>query len=289
MHTCFTVDILIPLFSIRDPESWGVRLSYLLPPPRTILGALARGLGRVLGFCSGEETVRGLAVREILTFALESSTFATVRPLTPIIRHPQLLRIVPAIEEGEQPIDPTRAHDAFKHDILFTNRLRLIFTPNLKQLNLVLQEHAISAVQESDLLASMQLLERIGNTESFCSPQRQRQLKAAKADTNVVNTYSPLQWIEPNISNGIISPLLVNLRLLETFSDSDYIKRKDEGVGLVRDPQIRRKKAMFCLPLSTKTSQRGRELLTPAEVVVEPKPGYAIYALADGTSMVLPW
>ena len=290
LRTCFVVDVLIPLFSIRDPGSWGVRLSYLLPPPRTIIGAFARALGVVLGFRSGEEKVKGPYVREILTFALESSTFATVRPLAPLVSHPQLLRVVPAIEKGENPIDPATAHDAFKHDVLFTNKLRLVIAPDLEELNAIIQDYGLPAIKESDLLIAMQMLERIGNTESLCSPQNPKQLslKHGGRGAKMVNTYSPLPWIEPNLLNGLISPLLVNLRLLETFGDSDYIKIRDKGIELIRNREIRRKKAMFCLPLAAQTSQRGRELLAPLEVRANPKPGYAIYSLDDGTSLILP-
>ncbi|HIE15240.1 TPA: type I-A CRISPR-associated protein Cas5, partial [Candidatus Bathyarchaeota archaeon] len=71
----FSVKIFLPLFYVRYREAWGVRLSSRLPPPRTILGALAKGLGIILGIEGGETLINGEPARKILTEAVESSSY----------------------------------------------------------------------------------------------------------------------------------------------------------------------------------------------------------------------
>jgi CRISPR-associated protein Cas5 subtype I-A len=276
------VHMILPLFTIRDPASWGVRLSFTLPPPRTIIGALARGLGVVCGFASGEQSLGGTATRNIFTYALESSSFATVRPLSPLIRSSQMLRYVPPVETAGSVTAPQDAHDAFKTYFMFTDSMKAIYVIDVNSVNKVFGRYGLPEIDVEMLDRGANFVDRIGQTESFCHVKNVERLEIEGEDSTV-NTYFPLDWLERAAGDYYVGELLPNLRVLERLRQIECL-----DIGRVQDKDLRRRKIPYLLPLRATGSIRGKEVLEPAEVQIVPKAGYSSYLLSDKTKIVLP-
>lgn len=256
----------------------------LLPPPRTVLGALTRGLGISLGIKSGEERVKRKLARITLTEAVECSSYAFVRPLSPLVKTSQILRIVPGIEKAEGLIDPSRAHDAFKHDVVFSNEMEIVYAINFAELNERLSSYGLRKVAADDIAVASRMIDRIGPTEAFChviNAERVEPLRIGAPAT--INTYVPIQdpakWVEPlqrGEQNYLVEPLYPNLRVLgmKTLSTKS-----------------RREKISYVLPIACTRRRRGREIFECSEVLVRPMKGYSIYSLGNGessTRVILP-
>lgn len=284
IHTTLGVELNVPLFSVRDPESWGVRTSFTLPPPRTLLGALGRGLGIVLGFRSGEETINenGKRARDIITFVLEKHSIATVRPLSGIVKSSQMLRIVPIVEKGEKDFNLEKAHDAFKHDVVFTARMKAIYFIDIDSINIKLKEIGIREIKMGDLRRAIFFIDRIGSSENVSHLESCEELSIINEGSEV-DTYFPLAWAN-SISDGYrVDVLLPNLCLMELLG---IIKKAD--IKTLLDKELRRRKEPFVLPLKGIKTPKGREIFEPTRLRVKPKLGYEICSLSDGSGVVLP-
>jgi len=282
----FKIRIFLPLFSVRHFEAWGIRISARLPPPRTVLGALARGLGISLNIQSGEECVGKKAARIILTEAVEYSSYAFLRPISPLIKTSQILRIVPRIEQAKK-IDVNKAssaHDAFKHDIIFSNEMAIIYAIDLVELNERLNKYGLRKVTVNDIVIALRTIDRIGPTEALCNVLKieRARLKVVESPATI-DTYVPVAWVEP-LKQGeqsyLIELLYPNLRLLRT------LKRP-----ILSFERSRKEKVGYILPIVCSKRRRGREIFEYSEVLVKPMKGYNIYSLVNAgypTKVVLP-
>ncbi|MEM2930749.1 MAG: type I-A CRISPR-associated protein Cas5a [Thermoproteota archaeon] len=278
------VHISIPLYTIRDPGSWGVRLSFLLPPPRTLIGALTHGLGVVYGIASGEEDLKGEFARNVLSYALERYSFVTIRPLSPLVKASQIMRLVPAIEKGKSPKTSEEAHDAFKTDFIFCSDLKIVYTIDIDMVNLVLEKYGLQKAGIAKLNCAARFIDRIGQTESICHVKDIEWLET-KGISLDVNTYLPTHWVEDAKGDYNIGELLPNIRILEDLGEK---KVRQLGIESIKDKDLRKKKIPFLLPLRVAEHRQGREILEPVEVNVKLKTGYIAYLLDDGTKIVLP-
>ncbi|MEM0312760.1 MAG: type I-A CRISPR-associated protein Cas5a [Conexivisphaerales archaeon] len=278
------VHISIPLYTIRDPGSWGIRLSFLLPPPRTLIGALAHGLGVVYGIASGEENLKGEFARNVLSYALETYSFVTIRPLSPLVKTSQIMRLVPAIEKGKSSKTSEEAHDAFKTDFIFCSDLKAVYTIDIDMVNLVLEKYGLPKADIAKLSCAARFIDRIGQTESICYVKNIEWLET-KGRSVDVNTYLPTHWIEDAKGDYNIGELLPNIRILEDLGEK---KVRQLGIESIKDKDLRKKKIPFLLPLRVAEHRQGREVLKPVEVNVKLKTGYVAYLLDDGTKIVLP-
>jgi len=274
------IHVYVPLYTIRDPESWGVRLSFLLPPPRTVIGALARGLGILYGIASGEEKLEGKFAREVLCYALEKASFATVRPLSPLFRSFHIMRLVPSIERGTS----EDVHDAFKTDFIFCSELKIIYAVNIEIVNSVLEKYGLPKADYEKLGLAARFIDRLGQTESICYVKSIEWLEIEEESLDI-NTYLPEYWIEEVSGDYTVERLLPNIRILESLEEDI----KDLGIDSIKNKDLRKKKIPFVLPLRRARYQHRREILEPIEVKVKPKSGYMAYLLNDKTKIVLPY
>lgn len=276
------VSLRLPLFSIRDPESWGVRLSFVLPPPRSLLGAFARGLGIILGFRSGEERLKNEFVRNILTFSIEVSSYATIRQLSPLLKSSYILRYVPPVEKGE-PIETAEgSHDAFKTDLMFSDAMKIIFSFDIAKINSIFETYDLPKVDEGKMCQAAKLIDRIGSSENFCYAHRVEFVNIEEI-SSTLNTYVPLDWIENVKGEYFISDLLPNIRVLK---DVGIIK--DESISNLQDKDLRRMKMRYVFPLKLLSEIRGKMFFESSEVEIRLKKGYSGYILNDGTRVVIP-
>lgn len=272
----------LPLFSVRDPTSWGVRLSFLLPPPRTILGALAHSIGVILGIASGEEQLRKEMTRNILTYALETCSFATIRPLSPVIKSSNILRYVPPVEKGERLRSPDTAYDAFKTDIMISGEMKAIFFINTESVSSFFEKYGLPELRVGQFCQAARLIDRIGPTEITCYTKNVEILRIEETSPTT-NTYVPYGWLESAEGQYCVSELLPNLRILETLG-----KIADIDIQTIRHKDLRRKKIPYLLPLKLTKRPKGKEVFEASEVKIKPKRDFATYSLSDGTKAVLP-
>jgi CRISPR-associated protein Cas5 subtype I-A len=254
----------------------------LLPPPRTVLGALARGVGIILGVPSGEEKLREEIIRNVLTYTFEAYSFATIRPLSPLVKSSQILRYVPPVEKDEHIKMPQEAHDAFKTDIIFSNEIEVIFFINIESVNNIFQEYGLSRIDAEKICYAMQLIDRVGPTEAMCYTKNVEQLKI-KEVCSAINTYVPYGWLEEAKGEYCIGELLPNLGVLESLGQIRQINIKN-----IQDKDIRRKKILYLLPLRLTKGPKGKEVFEVSEVKVKLKSGYLAYLLNDGTKVAIP-
>jgi CRISPR-associated protein Cas5 subtype I-A len=276
------VHLFLPLFSVRDPASWGVRLSFLLPPPRTLLGALARGVGILSGAASGEELRKREAVRNILTYAFEAYSYVTVQPLSPLIKSSQILRFVPPVEKGERIRTSQEAHDAFKTDFIFSSDMKVVFFINIASINEVLEEYGLPKINLNKLCYAARLIDRIGQTEIMCYTKNVEWLKI-KETSSTVNTYLPYKWLERVEGDHFISELLPNLGVLKSLDRIQSMK-----ISHIKDKELRRKKILYLFPLRLMKAPKGKEIFETIEVRTKLKTGYGAYLLSDGTKVAVP-
>jgi len=275
-------NLFLPLFSVRDPTSWGVRVSFLFPPPRTLLGALAHGTGIILGVASGEEKLKGEAVRNILTYAFEAHSFVTVRPLSPLVKSSQILRFVPPIEKGEQIGTPQEAHDAFKTDIVFSGDMKVIYLMDIVSINRILKNYDLSEIYLDKISHAARLIDRIGQTEAVCYTKKVEGLEIDKASPTV-NTYLPCEWLEDVEGDYCVGELLPNLYILKSLG-----KIPDMNMSYVQNKDARRMKITYLFPLKLTKGLKGKEVFEATEVKIKLKQGYTAYLLKDGTRIALP-
>jgi len=284
----FSARIFLPLFHVKYREAWGVRLSSRMPPPRTILGALAKGLGIILGIESGETLIKGKRAREFLTESVEVSSYGFVRPLSPLVKTSQILRVVPAIEQDRVSRSKiinldTRdllkevvgLHDAFKHDIVFSNEMEFIYVIDLEYLKKNLAEYGCEAVEREDIISALKMIDRVGPTEALGRVLSVKYIEHLVEENlpSAINAYVPVEkpakWVEPlyDVSQRyLIEPLYPNLRLI----DEREISRKTREI-----------KINFLLPLTYSKRRGGREIFEPSSVLVKPAEGYSVYSF-DG-------
>ncbi|MBS7248624.1 MAG: type I-A CRISPR-associated protein Cas5a [Candidatus Jordarchaeales archaeon] len=291
----FSVRVFLPLFHVRYEDAWGIRLSPRLPPPRTILGALAKGVGVVLGVEGGEVPIGEKRARELLMDAVESCSYGFVRPLSPLVKTSQILRVVPAIEQKRVTSDifklkggglvnqAAKFHDAFKHDVVVSGEMEFVYALSLEELNDDIAG-SFGGVGREEVLSALRMIDRVGSTESLCGVLSVKHVGLKEVGPRAtVNTYVPVEdpakWVEPvhAATRGyLIEPLYPNLRV----------------VGMKRVEDVKSMKINFLLPIYCSEVRRGREVFEPTEVLVDCVNGYSVYSLhgtGDGeTRIVLP-
>jgi CRISPR-associated protein Cas5 subtype I-A len=284
-----SVKVFVPVFSVRHHDSRGVRVSTLLPPPRTVLGALARGLGVLLGLESGEQRIAGRLARDVLTEAVECSSYAFVRPTSPLVRASHVARIVRGVEEGLKREE--LESDAFKHDAVFSGELRIIYALSLTELNRRLSEHRLGDVTASDVVRASRMIDHIGPTEAFCHVVDVKLVGPPRKvePPTPINTYAPIEhpakWAELSqneTQSYLIERLYPNLRVLGLKAIPLDPKEKKE---------YKQRRLNYLLPVALVGRRRGREVFEGGEVVVVPTRGHSIYSLEDEeppTKILLP-
>ncbi|MEM2914645.1 MAG: hypothetical protein QXH91_04510, partial [Candidatus Bathyarchaeia archaeon] len=239
-------------------------------------------LGIMLGFSSGEERQKDEIIRNILTFGIETSSYATVRQLSPLIKSPYILRYVPQVGKGE-PIETIEgSHDAFKTDLMFSGAMRVIFSFDTAKINSIFLNYGLPKVDENVICHAAKLIDRIGATENFCYT-RKAEFVHIEETSSTLNTYAPLDWIESVKGEYLISDLLPNISVLK---DVGIIK--DVSINHLQNKDLRRIKIRYVFPLKLVGEVRGKTFLESSEIEVKLKKGYSGYVLSDGTRVAIP-
>lgn len=89
----YLVELYLPVFSVRDVESYQVAVSMLVPLPSTVVGAVGAVLGR-MGYCRGDECLKEARRRIRLARAV-----APTAAKSPVV----LRRLRGVLEEGRLP------------------------------------------------------------------------------------------------------------------------------------------------------------------------------------------
>ncbi len=289
--------MLIPMFSARDPLSHGVRLSYLLPPPTTLLGAFGSGLGLTLGIPRGECPAGGRQVRDVLRYALEESALAIVKPEGPIIKSAQMWKLVNLEKESTSKSSKKESerglHDAFEAEYISSSKIGLTFIVDLDLLSEGLSELASSACADptirsvgdvglgpEDLVKAITLMDRLGSTENLGRVTHASLLSIKNVETSgLLDSCVPLEWIQsveaarPHESaEQIILPVNRFVSNRVRSAKADKIKGREWS------------RVWFLAPLRPGTKRmRGKRIpvYEPAPIRVQANDGYVVATLED--------
>lgn len=215
-------EVYVPLFRVSPPPLQ-TRISYLLPSPRTLIGILASGLGKYLGL-NPEAKVGGEKIRRRLTWdVIGSNVMMTCRAGAWVYKTSNILRVW-LIERhdllremSKKETRPTnesfpreKIMDAIIHEYVSCDKLIIYAVTNLNRfaegLKTLLREAGLDEVDSSEvpeiLAKSMKLVDRVGDSESIATTIRASTVKiSGVTEEGILNTMSPMKWIEVHDSN----------------------------------------------------------------------------------------
>lgn len=286
---CVAADILAPVLSVRYHEPMAVLLSHTLPPPRTLLACLARGLGEIFGLGPEEDVkIGGFSTRArlALSWAVERSSLAFVRPRSKIAKVASMWKVWWI----EKVYDVTKRgvrglSDALKLELSITRRLTAYFFLDLEALNQLLSDIKpnLPSINRRELEKAVSCIKRVGMSECLASPKlvsffdkRNFTIK----QEGELNAYSPADWISPRANEYILEDVYVPCELVEKGLSLEMFVKKLKT--------LRRVTKRFVLPLREVRIERAYRVFEPIEVFAKVKPEYSIVELPDGGRCVLP-
>lgn len=290
---CCSVRLRIPIFSLRDHSAAEVYISPLLPPPRTALSLLIRGLGEI-NRVNPESDIGEITVRELMTWAIERSSYDFVKPISPICRSSQTWRVQSIEKEWIKEI--SRISDAVNMEVVCLNKISIYYYIFLDKLEESLQclRDLIGLdkllLNENEVKKALLISQRLGNTEHFVTVEDCTIIYNLKSlgREGLIDTYIPLKWLknEEGINQGIIEDLYTQLLLSDMDLDPRNPRQFKEEFKRSRE-----KKERFLLPL-LKTEESGRRTrlvwYKPFRPKVTVKEGFTIAELNDGTHIPVP-
>jgi len=215
-------ELYVPLFRVSPPPLQ-TRISYLLPSPRTLIGILASGLGKYLGL-NPEAKVGGEKIRRRLTWdVIGSNVMMTCRAGAWVYKTSSILRVwlierhdllKEVSKKGTKPTNESfpreKIMDAIIHEYVSCDKLIVYAVTNLNRfaegLNTLLREAGLDEIDSSEvreiLAKSMKLVDRVGDSESIATTIRASLVKISEVtEEGILNTMSPMKWIEAHDSN----------------------------------------------------------------------------------------
>lgn len=234
-----------PFYSIGVPVSYQAAISYPLPPPTTLVGALTFTMsmrGALVGTGDGDAYIES-CVKEVLKLV----KWVTVKPLSIIRRENYILSRFRTLEpeDRESEMGGKLKRDAMVREY-YGGTLALIY---------LLAENRTQMVKKVE--AALYILERLGDTESLVSVEGvcSARVEPLPEGEHYVDTYFPLKYVKPDSLRG--SVLLYDMHPVES---SLKVKRS------LRDL---RELEPFALPLR----ETGKGILSPTKVRVQPAEG----------------
>jgi len=192
--------IRAPLLSIKQPLAYQVAPSTLLPPPSTLLGALARGLAELEPHSQscGEEFFA-----DHLSLLSKVVDAAVVRPLPDargICTYVILSRFRGLLEKKE--MDEKKARDAMRREYFFISELAAYYVINAEELEK-------QGLTPEHLKRAANLIPRLGDTESLCSVVETHMLEGTVKDCReaMVNTMVKEDFVTEAEGDYIITPM----------------------------------------------------------------------------------
>jgi CRISPR-associated protein Cas5 subtype I-A len=278
MKWCISSKLRTPFFSIRDAYASEIYISQLLPSPRTALSLLARGLGEINGLCP-EMKLDGVRIADLLMWSVEKSSYAFVKPLSPLTKSSQMWR-VKSIEKSWI-VELERISDAVETELVSSSSIGIYYLVDIDKLNGALEGHVKILVNKDDIIKALSLCQRLGNTESLTSLDQDPRLVELKSTRREgeIDTYIPLDWIEQDLFvSGILEDLYVNVLL------------GNKGVEPTEFHKTRHDKKRFLLPLRRITKGQVARLVwyEPGRPKVRTREGYFIGETEDGSLIPFP-
>jgi hypothetical protein len=295
---CTSTQILLPIFSLGYPETAEILISHTLPSPRTLIALLAKGLGEIMGL-KPEQKIHGAPVRLILQWALESSSYAFSRPLSPVKKSFQMWRVIWLEKEwewGRKEVEGLR--DAVEMEVVSLNRISAYIFTDLNKANILLRKYLPNSnLTEKDVESALMTVQLIGRSEMLATPITVRAFNKFNiiGSLGKINVYCPSEWIKKPPREGLEEEMLVHINLLPNHIKSAIDEpKKMLKVKLSGREEIesRRVKARFILPLSLmrEISYHGKiiEYFKQKDVDVELKDDFIIVETIDGGKIPLP-
>jgi len=295
---CSLTQILLPIFSLGYPETAEILISHTLPSPRTLIALLARGLGEIMGLKS-EQKIHDTPVRLILQWALESSSHAFSRPLSPIKKSFQMWRVIWLEKRYElmRKREIERLRDAVEMEVVSLNKISAYIFTNLDKANALLRRYVPSSdLTEKDIELALKTVQVIGKSEMLATPVTTKVFNKFNdiGPVGSINVYCPYAWVKEPPREGLEEEMLIHINLLP-----NHIKNAiDEPKKILKvklpggEIECRREKARFILPLSLmrEISYHGKiiEYFKQKDINVELKDDFTIVETIDGGKIPLP-
>ena len=238
----------VPFFSIKLPVAYQAAPSYPLPPPTTLIGALAKSYALAFGCGNGKSGDE--YVEECIRRVLKQTVLATVKPLSPIWSGSFLLSRLNVLEAPgevqERVAQGKRIKDAMVRDY-FGGTLALVY---------LFKEDSFA----EEAAKALYLLERLGDTESLTSLHwvALAEVEDLESEEGEVDTYFSVKCVETDRIRG--SFIAYNMH---PMGAAVKVRRKLEDLGEVET---------YILPLS----EVRRGLLMPGKVRVSVRRGCRI-------------
>jgi len=295
---CSSTQILLPIFSLGYPEATTILISHTLPSPRTLIALLARGLGEIMGLKS-EQKIHDTPARLVLQWALENSSYAFSRPLSPIKKSFQMWRVIWLEKTWKKEIESERLSDAVEMEVVSLAKISAYIFTSLNKVNTLLGKYLSHPnLTERDIELGLRTIQVIGKSEILSTPITIEIFNKFNVigPAGKINVYCPYEWVKKPPEEGVEEDMLIHINLLPDYVKDtiDEPKKILKEIELLKREKIgfRRVKTRFILPLSlmSKISYRGKviEYFEPVEVNVELKDGFTIVETADGGKIPLP-
>lgn len=229
-------------FAIKLPLAYQMAVSYPLPPPTTLIGALACSYSKIHDIQTSWEG-DGF-IEDCVRYVLDSLRLVTVKPLSPIWRKSFLLSRLRVLEKSTSKVEGKRLSDAMTREY-FGGRLALVYVFNDEKF-------------ATDAYKALYLVERVGDTESLVSVESVQfaEVEPLKSSSEEVDTYFPLRSVRFESLRGRFQ--LYDMHPMEFAAK---VKRE------VKDVQ---ELETYVLPLS----EAEKSILWPATVKAEVADGY---------------
>jgi CRISPR-associated protein Cas5 subtype I-A len=254
-YRAFIVQARAPTFSIRQPQSYQVGVSFPLPQPSTLTCALAYAAG-LTGV--GQSDLQGDEyVKELVESVLRLLVRATVKPVAPLTNSSVTLSRVRALEEdsSEKVVEAIRRGrkitDAMVREY-YSGRLTVIYV-----------FRSVSGIDK--VYSWLYLLGRLGDTESLISVERVEEATIEHLGSEeYVDTYTPVEWVE-SYGEGFFSLI----RMCREELCAKPVRSRDD---------YERCMSVYIVPM-TEEWVKGSLILKGAKVRIRTKRGYTIWGI----------
>lgn len=246
MLKALKISYLITFFSSKIPFSYQIKLSHILPPPSTLYGVLAKNIALNYNIYT-EAAASHEKYVDFLRELKEAVYAARVRPLTPIVKSPSLIRQVRFEKQTS---------DAMVREYVRTCSFETYFIINTEVFEKTFGKLTKLIAYPSDRIGDSESLATVTNAEILS-------LEHVQAPTNsvVLDTYTPLELIR-DFSKGTVA-------MLSDVTPEGSIVRKQ-----------------YLMPLEV-IRRNDLEIYTPIKLAVKVKEDVKILRVKDGTIIPL--
>jgi len=233
---------LITFFSSKIPFSYQTKLSYILPPPSTLYGVLAKNIALNYNVYA-EAAASHEKYVDFLRKLKETVYTVRVKPLTPIIKNPSLIRQIRFEKQTS---------DAMVREYVRTCSFETYFIIDTKAFEKTFGKLTKLIAYPSDRIGDSESLATVTNVEILSIEH----MPFSNGEV-ILDTYTPLEFIK-DFNRGIVA-------LLSDITMKGNVVRKQ-----------------YLMPLEV-IRKDSLEIYAPVKLMVKVEDGVEILKVKDGT------